>query len=126
MTRRYYLPRDGEFVRVMASSLENHAIKNRHLQYKTANIQSLASRPVLASTCERCGKAGPTVGHHNDYAKPREVESLCGSCHPKRHAELRVAACVALGGYVVEGRRIVAGAENLKSAVNPCADEAAQ
>ena len=38
--------------------------------------------------CSACGDAMPTRalhGHHEDYAKPLEVEWLCYSCHGAKH-----------------------------------------
>ncbi len=38
--------------------------------------------------CEDCGEATESLalhGHHEDYAKPLEVEWLCRGCHTQRH-----------------------------------------
>lgn len=35
--------------------------------------------------CTQCGKMGRVDAHHEDYAKPDQVEFLCRSCHMKRH-----------------------------------------
>jgi ribosomal protein S27AE len=36
--------------------------------------------------CQRCGRLGKRLnGHHKDYAKPLEVEWLCGACHLAEH-----------------------------------------
>lgn len=42
-------------------------------------------RVVKPTTCSECGAGGRIHGHHEDYAKPLEVEWLCPSCHMKRH-----------------------------------------
>ena len=36
--------------------------------------------------CEDCGRMCKPHGHHNDYAKPLDVEWLCRDCHWRRHA----------------------------------------
>ena len=43
------------------------------------------------SCCSECGKPGRVDAHHEDYAKPDEVEWLCRSCHMKRHWRRKVA-----------------------------------
>jgi hypothetical protein len=40
------------------------------------------TKPVA---CEDCGVAKNVQAHHEDYAKPLEVEWLCSVCHGKRH-----------------------------------------
>lgn len=40
--------------------------------------------------CEKCGEDKPLHGHHEDYAKPLEVNWLCSQCHAERHDELRL------------------------------------
>lgn len=43
--------------------------------------------------CERCGRKGRPGNlihaHHEDYSKPLEVTWLCGSCHKRRHLEMK-------------------------------------
>lgn len=43
----------------------------------------LARRP-----CERCGAAERVHAHHDDYARPLEVQWLCPLHHKQRHREL--------------------------------------
>lgn len=51
------------------------------------NAQTTLQRAVRAGKierpgeCERCQKACRPHAHHNDYAKPLEVEWLCPPCH---------------------------------------------
>lgn len=39
--------------------------------------------------CEKCGKPGTVVAHHEDYRRPLAVRWLCDVCHGKRHVEIR-------------------------------------
>ena len=40
-------------------------------------------RPTI---CEDCGEDGKKLhGHHDDYAKPKELRYLCVSCHTRWH-----------------------------------------
>lgn len=114
VAREYWVPRDGRMVRMSADHLDSIAIKNRHLRYRANGVASLTwyakARP---ETCERCGASGALNGHHNDYAKIRDVEWLCHHCHMERHAELRVQVCEALGGMVVERRQRIPGDPNM-------------
>lgn len=38
---------------------------------------------IRPSICEKCGKEGYIIAHHDDYNKPLEVRWLCASCHQK-------------------------------------------
>ena len=42
-------------------------------------------RIKLKKLCERCGSKKFLCGHHHDYSKPDEVETLCKSCHQRVH-----------------------------------------
>lgn len=44
-----------------------------------------AGRLVRPGACEDCGKGCRPHGHHEDYAKPLQVNWLCPKCHAKRH-----------------------------------------
>jgi hypothetical protein len=44
---------------------------------------------VKPERCEDCGAEGDVHGHHEDYAKPLEVDWLCRGCHGHRHAPHR-------------------------------------
>ena len=48
----------------------------RYLAYKLVPI---------GERCEDCGATGRLDRHHEDYAKPLEIQTLCRSCHKKRH-----------------------------------------
>lgn len=41
---------------------------------------------LVAQCCERCGSSGAEK-HHEDYAKPLEVNWLCRPCHLEMHSE---------------------------------------
>ena len=45
---------------------------------------------VRPERCEGCGKEKKVVAHHGDYARPLEVEWLCGRCHAVRHVDQRL------------------------------------
>lgn len=59
---------------------------------KAYRIFHQACRDGLISpptACEKCGDSGQKLGgHHEDYAKPLEVNWLCPRCHHNRHAEM--------------------------------------
>ena len=42
---------------------------------------------IKPDRCQECGATGKIHGHHEDYAKPLEVEWLCPQCHTNRHKE---------------------------------------
>lgn len=42
---------------------------------------------VKPTACQACGtSSGPIHAHHDDYAKPLEIQWLCARCHGRRHA----------------------------------------
>ena len=57
--------------RVRANGLINMRVRRGRLDRPTA--------------CTQCGKTARVDGHHEDYAKPADIEWLCRSCHMKRH-----------------------------------------
>ena len=46
---------------------------------------------LFRQDCERCGDA-KTQAHHEDYAKPLDVNWLCCRCHGARHRAMRMGA----------------------------------
>lgn len=70
-------PESSRQLRVRAQGLVNSRIKRGAIE-----------RP---NACAECGKVGRVDAHHEDYAKPAEVEFLCRSCHMKRHTKHRAA-----------------------------------
>lgn len=40
--------------------------------------------------CDACGASGRLHAHHEDYARPLEIEWLCASCHRTVHWEAHV------------------------------------
>lgn len=43
---------------------------------------------VKPDACEACGNIPQQLnGHHDDYAKPKEIRWLCPACHSKWHRE---------------------------------------
>ena len=59
--------------KLKAHHVINHAIEDGKL--------------IKPSLCERCGSEANLEGHHEDYAKPREVTWLCRQCHVDTHKE---------------------------------------
>ena len=60
--------------------------------YKTYLIVEKAIKDGVLKNpgrCEKCGAAGYTEAHHENYAKPLEVCWLCDKCHKERHKEKR-------------------------------------
>lgn len=43
-----------------------------------------------SAMCEKCGTAGRTDAHHEDYSQPLVVIWLCRSCHGLAHHALRL------------------------------------
>lgn len=75
--------------------MKNYELK--HQAYRIYNKYKLEGLclSVVPGDCEKCnrrvGEEGIKiiVAHHEDYARPLDVIWLCGSCHQKRHHELR-------------------------------------
>lgn len=105
MTRTYWQRIGDHLVRVDARSLDNLAIKNRHLRLSAEHAKQRKGYPHPPEHCEGCDCARTLHGHHDDYAKPMDVIWLCAPCHMARHAELRVAAARAAGFVVIEIER---------------------
>lgn len=57
---------------------ENHAKYLARWKLKSA-LRS--GKVVRGEQCVRCGAGGRIEGHHEDYAKPLDVEWLCVPCH---------------------------------------------
>ncbi len=51
-------------------------------------------RLTRPAACELCGEATKIQAHHEDYAKPLEVEWLCFRCHrEERHGQTTTSRC---------------------------------
>jgi hypothetical protein len=53
-----------------------------HNKVSWAIISGKLSRP---DRCDDCGQRAKLHAHHEDYAKPLEVQWLCPGCHHNRH-----------------------------------------
>ncbi len=51
----------------------------------TIHQQAYRAVSTRDKTCEGCGSSGRLHRHHEDYAKPLDVELLCPACHGARH-----------------------------------------
>lgn len=58
-----------------------------HRLVKLAVTEGLLTRPAR---CAACKAIAPVHAHHEDYARPFDVEWMCASCHRKRHYAIRV------------------------------------
>ncbi len=55
---------------------------------RTAITTALASGRITRRPCERCGNP-KAEAHHEDYAKPLDVQWLCKFHHNERHLQMR-------------------------------------
>jgi hypothetical protein len=62
---------------------ENPEARQAHLAVHHA-IES--GKIKKSSSCQKCEKPGPVLGHHGDYSKPLDVQWLCYKCHGNLHA----------------------------------------
>jgi len=66
------------------SEAARQAIRRR--AYKAVRRALGSGDLVRPEGCEGCGRAVARLhAHHDDYAKPLEVDWLCASCHGNRH-----------------------------------------
>lgn len=66
--------------------------KGIHKAYSRAMVGGFVMMGLLKcpDACEKCGlSSGTIVAHHENYFSPLDIIWLCGSCHQKRHVELR-------------------------------------
>lgn len=56
-----------------------------HMIVGTSLRKGILIRP---SSCEKCSGSYLVQAHHEDYAKPLEVQWLCKWCHMARHREI--------------------------------------
>ncbi len=60
----------------------------RRRVYKIVQRALASGRLIRPVDCQECGAEDVAVhAHHNDYAKPLEVEWLCVDCHGRRHRQ---------------------------------------
>lgn len=57
----------------------------RQRAHSLVNMRIKRGKMERPKACTECGRQGRVDAHHQDYAKPGEVEFLCRSCHMKRH-----------------------------------------
>ena len=82
--KRYYkTPRGKQIVdRSKKKWQQNHLIKRAaHILVGNAVRDGLLQK----KPCEVCGSTRRIHGHHEDYAKPLEVQWLCPKHHTDRH-----------------------------------------
>lgn len=75
--------------------------KNYHRRfaaYRVCQSALKAGRLRPPKKCQRCHQPKRRVhAHHDDYARPLDVQWLCSVCHQTRHAEIGVERERALG-----------------------------
>ena len=65
--------------------------KETHPERRAAHIMvgnAIKAGTLKPTPCERCSFPFGIHAHHEDYAKPLEVNWLCVRCHGKRHREI--------------------------------------
>lgn len=78
----------------------NDTPEMRRKAYTTFETAKIARQKPTC--CQRCGRKQHDIhAHHDDYARPLDVQWLCRSCHIKHHIALRKAA----GTYKPGGRK---------------------
>jgi hypothetical protein len=66
--------------------------KNAHLRelcYYCLRPKLKDGSIIRPNLCSQCDKKCIPEPHHEDYAKPYEIEWLCDECHRKRHVIFR-------------------------------------
>lgn len=64
-------------------AFERNPFKERaRRELRTAVRMGQVIKPTL---CQDCGAGGIIHGHHEDYARPLDVDWLCPKCHGLRH-----------------------------------------
>lgn len=82
-TRRHYAENPQAHMKVhLRWCRANPAAQPAHAAVRLA---LRIGRLVMPDTCDRCGTSGPVLAHHEDYARPLWLESLCQSCHRSTH-----------------------------------------
>lgn len=78
-TRRYYVSHPETMAEKRRHYRDEHPERDR----ATNIVNKAVARGTMVrhDWCEECGEKAHTHGHHDDYAKPREVRWLCPACH---------------------------------------------
>lgn len=68
--------------------MNDSPIREAKLRAQAAVRQAVKTGKIKKPTnCERCGRMVELQGHHDDYAKPLEVEWICRQCHAAEHRD---------------------------------------
>lgn len=75
---------------------KNHRIEwNAKARVRYAVLTGDIIRP---EACQKCAHHCRPQAHHEDYAKPLDVQWLCASCHKRRHKEMDALGIAPLNG----------------------------
>src|SRR5262245_9654998 len=75
---------------VIGGFAKNHHLKKRSdVMWAQHRKDHRIFAPRYCSECRAANWRRPLRAHHEDYAKPFDVVWLCGTCHYRRHEELK-------------------------------------